>query len=233
VVTRCLRASEVVQQAARIVVGPQISAALARGDSGHVREVYGLITAAMIWLTWPFFVVLAVFGDQVMRVFGPGFGAGAVPMAVLAAAMALATGAGAVQTILLMGGRSTWQLADKTFALSLNVALDLLLIPWWGISGAAIAWAVTIVVDTAIVLWQVQVIMGLRPSGGHLRLAIVEALLLVAVPVLASRLLFDSSPEVLAGTVAAVAVVYAITGWKTRHALGFSRLLAIRSFATH
>ena len=231
VVTRCLRASEVVQQAARIVAGPQISAALARGDKEHVREVYGLITAAMIWLTWPFFIVLGVFGDQVLRIFGPGFRDGAIPMAVLAGAMALATAAGAVQTILLMGGRSTWQLADKTGALCLNVVLDLLFIPWWGITGAAIAWAITIVVDTLIVLWQVQGLMGLRPSGGHLRLAIVQSLLVVAVPMLAARMLFGSSATVLAATVSALAVVYVAIGWKTRHALGMTRLLAIRSFA--
>jgi O-antigen/teichoic acid export membrane protein len=231
VVTRCLRASEVVQQAARIVAGPQISAALARGDVAHVREVYGLISAAMIWLTWPFFIVLAVFGDQVLRIFGPGFTDGAIPMAVLAGAMALATAAGAVQTILLMGGRSTWQLADKTGALVLNVVLDLLFIPWWGISGAAIAWAVTIVVDTAIVLWQVQVLMRVRPSGGHLRLAVVQSLLLVAVPMLAVRGLFGSSATVLAATACGLAVLYLAAGWKTRHALGFPQLLAIRSFA--
>ncbi len=231
VVTRCLRASEVVQQAARIVAGPQISAALARGDKEHVREVYGLITAAMIWLTWPFFIVLGVFGDQVLRIFGPGFRDGAIPMAVLAGAMALATAAGAVQTILLMGGRSTWQLADKTGALCLNVVLDLLFIPWWGITGAAIAWAITIVVDTLIVLWQVQGLMGLRPSGGHLRLAIVQSLLVVAVPMLAARMLFGSSATVLAATVSALAVVHVAIGWKTRHALGMTRLLAIRSFA--
>ena len=169
VVTRCLRASEVVQQAARIVVGPQISAALARGDTRHARDIYGVVTAAMIWVTWPFFILLAVFGDQVLRVFGPGFGDGAVPMAVLAVAMAVATAAGAVQSILLMGGRSVWQLADKTGALVLNVTLDLLLIPAWGIPGAAVAWAVTIVVDTAIVVWQVQSLMGVRPAGRHSR----------------------------------------------------------------
>ena len=231
VVTRCLRASEVVQQAARIVAGPQISAALARGDREHVREVYGLITAAMIWLTWPFFIVLAVFGDQVLRIFGPGFSDGATPMAVLAGAMALATAAGAVQTILLMGGRSTWQLADKTGALCLNVVLDLLFIPWWGITGAAIAWAITIVVDTAIVLWQVQGLMGLRPSGGHLRLAIIQSLLVVAAPMVAARMLFGSSATVLAATVSVLAVVYVAIGWRTRRALGMTRLLAIRSFA--
>jgi O-antigen/teichoic acid export membrane protein len=231
VVTRCLRASEVVQQAARIVVGPQISAALARGDTTHARDIYGVVTAAMIWVTWPFFVLLAVFGDQVLRVFGPGFEEGAVPMAVLAGAMAVATAAGTVQSILLMGGRSVWQLADKTGALVLNVALDLLLIPWWGITGAAMAWAVTIVVDTAIVVWQVQRLMGIHPSGRHLRPAIVQPLVLVALPALAARLILGSSVPVVIVTAAVSGFIYLAVGWKTRRVLGFTRLVAIRSWA--
>jgi hypothetical protein len=47
----------------------------------------------------------------------------------------------------------------------------------------------------------------------------------------AARLLFGSSATVLAATVSVLAVVYVGIGWKTRHALGMTRLLAIRSFA--
>ncbi len=229
VVTRCLRASEVVQQAARIVVGPQISAALARGDLARARDLYGIVTAAMIWVTWPFFILMAVFGDQVLRVFGPGFDEGAVPMAVLAGAMALATAAGTVQTILLMGGRSTWQLADKSAALVLNVVLGLLFIPWWGITGAALAWAVTIIVDTAVVVWQVQWLMGVRPAGRHIRPAITQALVLVAVPALAARLVLGSSAWTAIGTAAAIGMLHLAVGWRTRRALGLTRLMALRS----
>jgi O-antigen/teichoic acid export membrane protein len=113
VATRCARGGDVVQQAARIAIGPVISAALARGERDTVRDLYGLVTAAMIWVAWPFYLVLAIFGSSFLAIFGPGFADGAVALAILAIAMAVATAAGAVQTILLMGGRGTWQLADK------------------------------------------------------------------------------------------------------------------------
>ena len=224
VVTRCVRAGEVVQQAGRIVVGPRISGVLARGDTEAAGEIYGVVTAAMIWVAWPFFILLAVFADQVLRVFGPGFVVGATPMAVLAVAMALATAAGTVQTVLLMGGRSRWQLADKSGALALNVILDLLLIPLWGITGAAIAWAVTIVVDTAVVVWQVQKLMAVRPSRRHLRHAIAQPLVIVGMPALAVRVVIGSSAPTMIVTTIVLALVYLGIGWVTRDTLGLTSL---------
>ena len=224
VVTRCVRAGEVVQQAGRIVVGPRISAVLARGDTEAAGEIYGVVTAAMIWVAWPFFILLAVFADQVLRVFGPGFDAGATSMTVLAVAMALATAAGTVQTVLLMGGRSRWQLADKSGALALDVLLCLLLIPSWGIIGAAIAWAVTIIVDTAVVVWQVQRLMAVRPPSRHLRYAITQALVVVAIPALAVRTVLGSSGPIVIATMAVLAAVYLGVGWVTRDSLGLTSL---------
>ena len=232
IVTRCVRAGEVVQQAGRIVVGPRISGALARGDIEAAGEIYGVVTAVMIWVAWPFFILLAVFADQVLRIFGPGFAAGALPMAVLAVAMALATAAGTVQTVLLMGGRSKWQLADKSGALALNVILDLLLIPMWGITGAAIAWAVTIVVDTAVVVWQVQRLMAVRPSRRHLRLAIAQPLIIVAVPALAARVVLGSSASTMLATTSVLALIYLAMGWVTRDALGLTSLFTRRERCT-
>ncbi|AWB91329.1 lipopolysaccharide biosynthesis protein [Aeromicrobium chenweiae] len=229
VVTRCARAGEVIQQAARIAVGPQISAALARGAAGEAREIYGLVTAAMIWLAWPFFIVLAVFGDAVLTLFGPGFDAGWTSLATLAAAMAVATAAGTVQTILLMGGRSTWQLADKSGALVLNVVLNLVLVPIWGIEGAAVAWAVTIVVDTAVVAYQVQQLMGLRPHGRPLMVAAALSIGVVGSVCLAARLLLGSSVPVMLGTIAVAAGVHLAASFPLRHRLGLVDLVAHRS----
>lgn len=229
VVTRCARAGEVVQQAARIAVGPQISAALARGAVLEAREIYGLVTAAMIWLAWPFFIVLAVFGDAILSIFGPGFEDGARSLAILSLAMGLATAAGTVQTILLMGGRSAWQLADKSAALVLNVALNLLLVPVWRIEGAAVAWALTIVADTVLVVYQVQQLMGVRPVGRQLWVAATLAVGAVGVPVLGSRLLFGSSLVVLFATVVVVAVAYLAVSWPLRDRLGLTQLVAHRA----
>lgn len=225
VVTRCARAGEVVQQAARVAVGPQISAALARGAIDEARQVYGLVTAAMIWMAWPFFVVLAVFPDAVLSIFGPGFEDGAVALSVLSVAMGVATAAGAVQSVLLMGGRSRWQLADKSAALVVNVALNLVLVPVWGIEGAAVAWAVTIVLDTALVVFQVQHLMGVRPSGGPLRTAAALSVGLVGATAVSVRLLLGSSLTVVLGVVVLAALLHLAASVPLRHRLGLVELL--------
>jgi len=229
VVTRCARAGEVVQQAARVAVGPQISAALARGAVVEAREIYGLVTAAMIWLAWPFFIVLALFGDTVLSAFGPGFDEGAASLAVLSLAMGLATAAGTVQTILLMGGRSTWQLADKSAALVVNIALNLLLVPQWGIEGAAIAWAVTIVADTLLVVFQVQRLMGVAPIGRHLWVAAGLSCGVVGGLGVTARLVAGSSVRVLLVTIVVTAAVYLAASWPLRHRLGLVALVAHRA----
>ncbi len=226
VVTRSARAGEVVQQAARIAVGPQISAALARGDLPRAQEIYGIVTAAMIWLAWPFYLVVAVFADTVLSLFGPGFSSGATSLVILVAAMAVATAAGTVQTIVLMGGRSRWQLADKTGALILNVVLNVLLIPIWGIEGAAVAWAVTILADTAVVVFQVQRLMGVRPHGSYPGVAALLSVVVVGGLCVLSRLIFGSSVEVMVGTTAVVGLVYLAASAPLRNRLGLTALIS-------
>lgn len=225
VVTRCARAGEVIQQAARIAVGPQISGALARGAVDEARTIYGLVTAVMIWLAWPFFIVLAVFSDAVLSVFGSGFEDGALSLSVLSLSMGLATAAGTVQTILLMGGRSRWQLGDKSAALALNIALNLVLVPLWGIEGAAVSWAVTILADTALVVYQVQHLMGVRPHGRHLWVSAALSVGVVGTIAGTSRLVLGSSIAVLLATTAVAALVYVAVSVPLRHRLGLVELL--------
>lgn len=207
VVTRCARAGEMVQQAGRITLGPSLSASLARGELSVASALYERATAVMIWLAWPLYLLLGVFADTVLRLFGDGFDDGTTALRILLVAMAVSTAAGAVQTVLLMGGRSRWQLGDKSGALALNVALVLVLVPQMGIEGAAIAWAVTLVVDTAVAGYQVGWLMGVRPGLGRPVLASAVSLGVVGgIAVLGRLVLGDSIAALLAsGAVAAVA----------------------------
>ncbi|RYI99780.1 MAG: hypothetical protein EON52_25115, partial [Actinomycetales bacterium] len=228
VVTRCVRAGEVVQQAARLVIGPTVSGAFARDDRVTVRRVYGLVTAAMIWLAWPFYLLLAVFPGSVLSAFGPGFGPGGPALAVLALALALATAAGAVQTIVLMAGRSRWQLMDKSIALAVLVLLDVVLVPAWGITGAAVAWAVSIVVDTALVVWQVHRGLQVEPHGRPMLWAAGLAVGAVAVPALLVRLAWGDRPAAMLLTMAVLVPAYLALSWSLRERLGLPALLAER-----
>lgn len=229
IVTRCARAGEVVQQAARVAVGPQISSALARRSLDEARHLYGLVSAAMIWLAWPFYCLLAIFGDAVLSIFGAEFSQGHTALVVLTAAMGVATAAGTVQSILLMGGRSSWQLADKSLALTTNVLLDLALIPLWGIEGAAVAWAAAIAIDTALVVWQVQGLMGIHPPYAPLLATSSLALGVVGIGGLAFRLALGSSLGTFGFATAVLAVTYLALSWWWRDRLGLVALARLRS----
>lgn len=182
VVTRCGRAGELLQTAARITLGPRVSGALASGQLGEVSRLNTLVSRVMILGAWPLYVFVGVFAGPTLSLFGREFAAGAPALAVICLGMAIACSAGSVQTILLMGGKSTWQLINKTACLVVNIGLNLILLPVFGITGAAIAWAVSVVLDSALAAWQshrLGVRVDLRslivPAAGALIVAIMLA----------------------------------------------------------
>lgn len=150
VVTRIVQAGNMLEAALRIVLGPRLSAAIVRDDHAQAEHLYRQATQLLILGSWPFYLAVALFADVVLGLFGPEFTLGAAALVVLASAMALKNTAGALQTVLLMAGHSTWQLRNKTIQLAVLLALVPPLVQWWGLSGAAIAFAFSIVVDTVL-----------------------------------------------------------------------------------
>ena len=74
--------------------------------------------------------------------------------------------------VLLMGGGSGWNLLVTGASLTSNVVLNLLLIPRYGMNGAAVAYAISIVFDnvaTALLVWR---LFGLHPFGRGYWLAV-------------------------------------------------------------
>ena len=163
VVTRTVRAGQVVDRAMRLAVSPTISRLLARGESAATRALHTSVTRAMILMSWPFYLTLAIMGPAILGLFGPGFESGAVPLVILSGAMMVASSAGMLQSIILQGGNSSWQVANKSVVLAASVSLNLLLVPVLGIIGAAMTWAFVTLLDTAI-----AALAGAPPDGrGH------------------------------------------------------------------
>ena len=86
-------------------------------------------------------------------------------MVILGLTMLLATACGQVDMVLITTGRSSWSLVNGLLALVVNVGLDLLLIPRFGITGAAIGWAAAIIVTNLIPLAQLAISKRLNPFG--------------------------------------------------------------------
>ena len=166
VVNRCVRAGTMLDHTARMVTGPGISAAMAVKDYATTNRIYTVATAVLVAAAWPLYITLAMHGGAVLNLFGDGFDAGHTAMAIVSLSMLLVVSAGGVQSVLLMAGRSLWQLGNKFSALIVAVTLNVLLIPEWGITGAAVAWSAALLTDSGLALWQITTKLGIRPDLG-------------------------------------------------------------------
>lgn len=152
-------------QAIQIVMAPRISGLLAKQEMRRAQSMYAMTTAWLMLLAWPIYLSSALFAGLLVTVFGPDYARGAPAVSILCCTMLLATACGPVDTVLLMGGRSRWSLLNTGLALTANVAADLLLVPAYGITGAAVGWAVGIVVGNLLPLLQVHRFLGMHPFG--------------------------------------------------------------------
>src|SRR5205823_10229600 len=158
-------------------LGPQIAHLLARGDSERAERVFQTATSWIVLASWPFEMALIVWAPVALRFLGHRFGTAGPALVVLAIGMLVQIGTGNNRVVLLMGGRSGYNLAFSAVALVANVGLNVVLIPRYGMTGAAVAWTVTIVIDNGLTTVAVRALMGLQPFGrGVVEAAIASAL---------------------------------------------------------
>jgi O-antigen/teichoic acid export membrane protein len=216
--SRFVTTGTLVEAALRVALAPIISARLAVRDIKGATELYQSTTQWIILLSWPLYVAVACYADVLLGVFGPGFSAGAPALRLLALAMLVSTCTGNSQTMLLMSGRSAWQLANKAVLLVVNVALNLVLVPRWGIEGAAVAWSVTIVLDSTVVLLQVRYLVAARlRAAGVLRAMVIGALSFGLVGVGARTLLPVNVASTVLGLVVGAALHLALLVHQRHH----------------
>ncbi len=143
-------------QSVQQALSPQMSSLFARGEQRAANAVFQAATRWSMIAAWPLYLVTAGFAPALMALFGEGYASASDVVVILSLTMLLATACGPVDSVLLMAGRSWLSLRNSTVALAVNVGLNLVLIPPLGIRGAAIAWAVAIVVRNLLPLFQVR-----------------------------------------------------------------------------
>ncbi len=165
-VGRYVLAGQLAMQGLRVAVSPQLSRLLGRGEVAAAAAVHRQMTTWGLVLSWPVYLLLAVFGPAFLALFGSEFTAGAAAMTVLALAMLINTGVGNVQSMLLMGGRSGLHLSSVLAGLLVTVALGLVLIPAHGATGAALAWAAGIATENLTAATCARLVVG-QPLVDH------------------------------------------------------------------
>jgi O-antigen/teichoic acid export membrane protein len=212
--TRFLVAGQLGNAAISMAAQPQFTRLFAVGDRAGANAVYQATTCWLILLTWPLYLLAAIFGPSVLAIFGRSYHAGNTVMVILALTMLVATACGQVDMVLITTGRSSWSLYNGMLAMVINVGVDLALIPRYGITGAAIGWAAAIGVSNLIPLVQVAVAAKVHPFGrGTAAACLITTVSFAVIPLAAKSIAGDSAAISVAAIATGCAVMAAGLFW--------------------
>jgi O-antigen/teichoic acid export membrane protein/Mrp family chromosome partitioning ATPase len=206
VATRLVQLATFVMLPINAAFAPRIADLDARGRTESLRHAYQLAESWIVRLSLPGFVLLMVFPADLLTLFGRGFAIGAAVTMILAVGKFVDAATGPCGLMLNMSGRPGLNVLDNLVGLVLNVVLNLLLIPRFGIVGSAVAWAVSLCLVNGARVVQVWMAMRMLPferSAAKGLLAGAAAL----VAALAVRATLQRPAQLLVGA-AVVAVVY-------------------------
>ena len=142
---------------------PTIGGLLAQRETAHLAEASKTASRWAFTLSFFVFVQLALFGGDVLRLFGPAFESGALCLTILAAGHLVGSAAVSSTGIVLMSGHSkTFMAISIVFGVALIVA-NMALVPRFGIVGAAYATSFCIAASSLLCAIQAKKYSGVSP----------------------------------------------------------------------
>ncbi len=161
-------------------VTPKIRRAFSKQNNRRAQQLIDQTTGWMVMILWPYLLILALQPKPLIGLVASDNDAalGATALTILALGIMFSPAAGPADGTLLMLGRSGWSLAGTAVAVALDIGLLVVLVPRFGLAGAAIAWVVAVITANVLPLVLTHRFAGLRPFPG--RPALIAALGAVA-----------------------------------------------------
>lgn len=132
-------------KAINMAVAPHLSSLWASQDLERLQRLVTSTARVAIGFALPIAIVLIVLGKTVLSVvFGTSYGSGSLALTIIVVGQLVNAAFGCVALLLNMTGHERLVARGLTVAALSNVALNLLLIPMFGIEGAAVATVVTL-----------------------------------------------------------------------------------------
>ncbi|GJM30114.1 MAG: polysaccharide biosynthesis protein [Cyclobacteriaceae bacterium] len=124
----------------------------------ELRRYYQTINRWSVSFNIPIFLLIVIFPDNILQVFGDEFSAGTTGLIILALGTLFNASTGACGALLNMSGYSKMNFYNSVVYLMTTLALDFLLIPKYGLVGAALAGSLTYVIINSLMMIEVYIL---------------------------------------------------------------------------
>jgi len=181
-----------------------------RSDAKRLGAFFRTTTQWTTTFNLPFLLILLLFPHQLLSIFGKGFESGATALGILAWANLAVFATGPVGVIIDMTGNTWVKFANSILLVGLAIVLNLVLIPPYGLVGAAVADLAANVLINVVRLGEVWLLLGLHPYGRPFLKPILAAVVAAGAGVATGRLLPAQHGPILEAVLGSVAlsVVY-------------------------
>jgi len=154
-----------VLMAVNIPLAPTIARLYARGEKERLQRVVTKGASVALFGSLPIALGLIIFGRWVLLIFGREFMGGSAVLVILCLGQLVNAGMGSVGLLLNMTGYERDTAMGVGIAAAVNVVLNTILIPLWGIEGAAIATVAGLIIWNIILLMRVRKKLGLNSTA--------------------------------------------------------------------
>ena len=148
------------------IVSPKLSELFANNDMDRFRKVTQQSTMIIFWTTLPLLILFLIFPKFFLGIFGNEFQIGAQVFMFLSFGRLISSMSGSVGNILQMTSHQKVYGFILFLGALLNVILNYILIPRYGIDGAGIASM------TSLIFWNISMVLVVRKKFGFYTLYI-------------------------------------------------------------
>jgi len=155
---------KIVLMIVNIVIAPEIAALYNSGKTKKLQQLLKRSIQISFFLSLPIALFLILAGTQVLGIFGEDFSSGYPVLVFIIFIQLINVGVGSVGNVLNMTGHEKEASLGLFISMVLNVCLNLMLVPLYGMMGAAIASGVAIVSWNLIMWVMVKKKLGINTS---------------------------------------------------------------------
>lgn len=145
-------------------LAPVIAHLYAGNDIERMQRIVTRASRATLILSLPVVLFLAVFGKWFLGLFGPEFKDGYTALVILSFSQVVNVASGPVANILMMTGHERDAAIGVGASTVVNVVLNAVFIPLWGLAGAALATGTSTIMWNLIFIWYVRQRIRIHPT---------------------------------------------------------------------
>jgi O-antigen/teichoic acid export membrane protein len=196
------------------IYAPMIADIITKGNRERTSQLFKTVTRWNFALTLPLFMIVGINSKNILGIFGSDFTAGWLPLIILGAGQLLYSAAGALSYMLIMSGHQYHKLLGDFAIVITNLILNIILIPRWGLIGAAVATSISIVTVNLVRMIQVYLILRVHAfSWNYLKIIGAGVITALSGFFVRSLLQTENYLLLLAATSGTIIIVYALLVW--------------------